>query len=199
MFSLDEARALVQQHLDSISSDPGDIPLALFEGAGEYAFGWAFHYNSREYVEKGDPRWRLVGHGPLLFDTSTGEIIPTGSGQPESVSVDNYLRHGKPYVELGSGVTLASSRPGADRHAAIRAIQAATHGGLQAAKLSVDLCMAGAPATVECGSVAAAHDLVGRLGDLGFSARQEPRSTSGADDLPPVPDDAAASPPSTRT
>lgn len=175
MYSLEEAKALVQRYLDSVS----ETPLALFDRVGEYPFGWAFPYNSCEYVENGNMDFLLVGAGPLLFNKWTGEIIPTGSGQPESLSAENYQRYGRPYVELGSSVSLTSHQPDADRLSAIRTIQTSTDVGLHAAKSIVDLCLAGRPAVVECSSVAEARDLVDQLNALGFFAQQQPQSTQG--------------------
>jgi hypothetical protein len=40
----------------------------------EEDFGWAFFYNSKQFVETGDIEWALGGNAPLIVDRSTGEL-----------------------------------------------------------------------------------------------------------------------------
>ncbi len=179
MHSLEDAKAIVQRYLDTLSEAPDEPPLALTGHVCEYPFGWAFGYNARRHVESGRREDVLVGQGPLLFDKRTGAIIPTGSAQSESISAENYARYGAPYVELGSDVELAPARPDIDRRAAMRAIQAATGLGLQAARSAVDACLAGHGARVTCTSDAAAEALVDRLAEVGILAEGRPRWIRG--------------------
>jgi len=52
--------------------------------------GWAFFYQSREYVETGRDELMLTGPGPVLVDRRDGSIIPTGSADPIEISIERY-------------------------------------------------------------------------------------------------------------
>jgi hypothetical protein len=50
-------------------------------------YGWVFFYQSRGYVETGDPERMMGGNAPILVERCNGEIRVTGTGAP----LDAYL------------------------------------------------------------------------------------------------------------
>lgn len=56
-----------------------DVELAPMQRpAQRLSCGWAFYYQSREFVDTGDFAKMLVGHGPVVI-RDDGEIIEGGS------------------------------------------------------------------------------------------------------------------------
>ena len=55
------------------------LPLAAVKSAAlRLSQGWAFSYQSRSYVESGDFRESLVGHGPVVI-LDDGRVLEGGS------------------------------------------------------------------------------------------------------------------------
>lgn len=60
------AQALAQDRIVALAAAVDD-DFAILEGETvETGRGWVFFYNSREYVESGDPMSSLAGNGPIL-------------------------------------------------------------------------------------------------------------------------------------
>jgi hypothetical protein len=53
----------------------------------EYEFGWAFFWNTKEFVESGDHRHPLAGNAPMIVDRSDGRLYVTGTAH----SWEHYL------------------------------------------------------------------------------------------------------------
>ena len=54
----------------------------------EYEFGWAFFWNTKEFVDSGDHRHALVGNAPIIVDRGDGQLYVTGTAH----SWDYYLQ-----------------------------------------------------------------------------------------------------------
>ena len=78
MYSYHEALSIVQKTIAGGTSGENDIAIDE-ERSSEYKWGWVFVYDSKKYIETGDPRYALIGNGPILFNRRSGEIRHTGS------------------------------------------------------------------------------------------------------------------------
>ena len=66
----------------------------------EYEFGWAFFWNTKEFMDSGDHRHALVGNAPIIVDRSDGQLYVTGT----ALSWEHYLK------EYRSGKRNASNK-----------------------------------------------------------------------------------------
>jgi hypothetical protein len=68
-----------------------DIPLQLtYEGV--FSEGWFFCYQSKDYIETGNPSAQLAGNGPFLIDKQSGELRVLGTAKPLREYLDDYVR-----------------------------------------------------------------------------------------------------------
>jgi hypothetical protein len=58
----------------------------------EYDFGWVFFYNTKEYVDSGDPELGLVGNAPLIVDRTDGKLYVTGTVHPLEYYIEEYRK-----------------------------------------------------------------------------------------------------------
>ena len=56
----------------------------------EYDFGWVFFYNTKEYVDSGDPVLGLVGNAPLIVDRTDGQLYVTGTAHHLEHYIEEY-------------------------------------------------------------------------------------------------------------
>jgi|GEM_PF-3832699 len=70
----------------------------LEEHTREHSFGWSFSCQSVAYVESGDFRDMVVGHGPFIVDRWTAVLWSTGPAFLLEDCVQNYLATGDPTV-----------------------------------------------------------------------------------------------------
>lgn len=83
-----EARALALRELETLlDADLRDEVIILDEFTMEKPYGWVFFYNTREFVRSGNPFVGLAGNAPLIVNSSTSEVRPTGTAEP----LENYL------------------------------------------------------------------------------------------------------------
>lgn len=54
----------------------------------EYEFGWAFFWNTKEFLDSGDHRHALVGNAPIIVDRGDGQLYVTGTAH----SWEHYLQ-----------------------------------------------------------------------------------------------------------
>jgi hypothetical protein len=87
MLSRGQAKQLAQTFLDSQSGDAGCQVAILDSATLERAFGWVFFYQSREYLESGNPSHLLAGNAPLIVSRATGDLVVTGTAEP----IENYI------------------------------------------------------------------------------------------------------------
>lgn len=56
----------------------------------EYDFGWAFVYNTKQYLDTDDIEYALVGNAPFIVDKADGELYVTGTARPLAHYVDEF-------------------------------------------------------------------------------------------------------------
>ncbi|MEG4477747.1 YrhB domain-containing protein [Microcoleus sp. M2_C2] len=87
MLSRDQAQALAENELSSVSM-AAECELAIVASATlERPFGWVFFYESREYLDTGAASSRLAGNAPFFVNRLTGEVVAAGTAH----SVEYYL------------------------------------------------------------------------------------------------------------
>jgi hypothetical protein len=84
MINLDEAIAKAMEYLSD-----SDIPLVLTK-SDEFSEGWYFCFQSKEYVDTGNPSAQLAGNAPFLIDRETGELHVLGTAYPIEDYLDRY-------------------------------------------------------------------------------------------------------------
>lgn len=77
----DEVTALVISGVESI--------------AGE--LGWVFFYQSKDYLDTGDPATGLIGNAPIIVSKADGSLHVTGTAESVEVYVENFKRSGDPF------------------------------------------------------------------------------------------------------
>jgi hypothetical protein len=60
----------------------------------EYEFGWAFFWNTKEFVDSEDHRHNLAGNAPMIVDRSDGQLYVTGTAHSWAHYLEEY-RSGK--------------------------------------------------------------------------------------------------------
>lgn len=90
-----EACAMVQRYIDEqCGSVPGGV--AIIESRTlQKPYGWVFFYNSRRFLETGNPLEALGGNGPIVVERAEGRLHQLGSALPPDASIAEFERsHG---------------------------------------------------------------------------------------------------------
>ena len=58
----------------------------------EKPYGWVFFYNSKEFVETGEFRYRLAGNGPVIVNKYSGSMDFFGASRAPSRFIEEYER-----------------------------------------------------------------------------------------------------------
>lgn len=99
------ARAMARHQVATMAVDLGLDLVLLPERTMTTDVGWVFFYDSRRFLESGDPKDALIGNAPLLVDGRTGSLHLLGTERPVEAYLDDYRRSGDPYgaaaTELG--------------------------------------------------------------------------------------------------
>src|ERR1039457_5978302 len=85
MLTRSEAHSLAEAYLQSLAIEGGVVILPA--PTIERSFGWVFFWQSREFVETGDPGARLVGNAPLIVNLHDRAVCATGTALP----IENYI------------------------------------------------------------------------------------------------------------
>lgn len=75
-----QAQSLVEAELEKVGDEAQPVDCVVLEDETlERPWGWVFFYQSRAFVETGDPREMVGGNAPMLVNRHTGELIHTGT------------------------------------------------------------------------------------------------------------------------
>lgn len=88
-----EARARVKRTLQDVYGEPFDAIALQDELTQTEPWGWVFFYDTRAYVESGNPDDMLLGNAPYVV-TRAGEVHATGTAQPLDAYIAEMLRAG---------------------------------------------------------------------------------------------------------
>lgn len=76
MITFDEAVRKANEYLSD-----SEFPVVI-TSQGRFSEGWFFCFQSREYIETGDPSAQLAGNAPFIIDKDSGELHELGTAQP---------------------------------------------------------------------------------------------------------------------
>ena len=62
-----DAEAIARRELQTLQGDTVEVAI-LEEHTREHDLGWTFYYESRRFLETGNPSDRLAGNAPLVVD-----------------------------------------------------------------------------------------------------------------------------------
>jgi hypothetical protein len=92
MLEKSEAEELVSRRLEQMAP-LGEQFVVVEEKTIERTFGWIFFYNSKTFLETGNPICRLAGNGPVFVNKMTGRIDFFGSIPSLDVILAGYERN----------------------------------------------------------------------------------------------------------
>ncbi|MBK5188865.1 MAG: hypothetical protein JJD97_11525 [Gemmatimonadaceae bacterium] len=92
MIDRDAAHAIARTYLGRTKLQDGTDLVVREDRTLEKPFGWVVFWDSRTFVETGDPRLAAIGNGPLIIDRVDGSVHPTGSTRPIERFFDRYDR-----------------------------------------------------------------------------------------------------------
>jgi hypothetical protein len=84
MLTQSEARSLAEAYLKSLALEDDVV---ILPATIERPFGWVFFWQSREFVETGNPGAQLAGNAPLIVNRHDRSISPTGTALP----IESYI------------------------------------------------------------------------------------------------------------
>jgi hypothetical protein len=97
MVTREQARAIAQNYLNKIAGGDETELVLLLDATIERAFGWVFFYNSRRFVETGDPDSVMAGNAPFIVSATDGSIYDTGTAEPIENYIERFELYGSPY------------------------------------------------------------------------------------------------------
>jgi hypothetical protein len=85
-----EALKAVNETLQKHSIQADDSLVIREELTIERPFGWVFFYDSRRFLETGDPTWAIAGNGPVFVNKNTGEVLFRWAAEPIAKQIGDY-------------------------------------------------------------------------------------------------------------
>ena len=92
MIDRDAALAIARTYLGQSKMRDGTDLVVREDRTLEKPFGWVVFWDSRTFVETGDPQLAAIGNGPLIIDRVDGSVHPTGSTRPLERFFERYER-----------------------------------------------------------------------------------------------------------
>jgi hypothetical protein len=84
--SAEQAKALVEETVSSLGAVCGDEFGLMNDKTITANEGWVFFYNSKDFIETGDPRDALAGNGPIFVDRN-GVVRELPSAIPWEIAI----------------------------------------------------------------------------------------------------------------
>jgi hypothetical protein len=92
MISKEEALEIAKRFVtEQCRSVTGGCAIML-EQTIDKSYGWIFLFNSKRYLETGDPLEALGGNGPLVVERTDGRVHALGSGQAPDDTIAEFER-----------------------------------------------------------------------------------------------------------
>lgn len=86
MITRERAREIAENELRELYVEDVESLAIDDRATREEVFGWVFFYETKKYLNDGDPDGRLVGNAPIVVDRNGG-VHETGTAEP----VDHYV------------------------------------------------------------------------------------------------------------
>lgn len=92
MITLEDAIEKMGEFLKRLEVIP-PMDLALLENMTiEFEYGWAFFYQSKEYIETGNIMSKLGGNGAIIINKFDGSLLQTGSAHTAEKYIADYIK-----------------------------------------------------------------------------------------------------------
>jgi len=183
----EEARRKAEDYLASVEKSSPGLRLQILEDATmEFSHGWVFCYQSKAFLESGNPSDALAGNAPIIIDRRDGSLHETGTAGRLEDFIQNYEDTGNPHTEAIPALVISGWREGARKIDATRTINHSTNLGLAESKACVDNALDGISTTIEMDDFESATDLQSSLDSLGWDVsviRQAPNKTLDTNEI----------------
>jgi hypothetical protein len=92
MISKTEAIKIAEDFLESKSKRTGHNLVFLLDNTREFEYGWAFFYQTKEYVETGNMMDMVGGNGPIIINKYDSSISVTGTAHRLDYYLNEYVK-----------------------------------------------------------------------------------------------------------
>jgi len=92
MISEKEALEIAERFVTEQSRSVEGGAVIISERTIEKSYGWIFSYNSKRYLQTGNPLEALGGNGPLVVERADGRVHALGSGQAPDAVIAEFER-----------------------------------------------------------------------------------------------------------
>ena len=155
----------------TILADSPDCAL-LPESTLERESCFVLFYQSKQYIETGNFRDMVVGHGPVIICKETGKVFHTGSAYSTERYVNAFEACGDPFGELTASILISSWSEGASAVKAIKCLSSTTGKGLAHSKHVIDQVLGGEEVVVEFPVLEKVKSTITCLSEYGFYSEQ---------------------------
>jgi hypothetical protein len=77
----EEANAVASNYVAAMEKRSGVALIIVDELTMERDFGWVYFYNSKLFIETGDPAYAGGGNAPIIIDRVSGQLHETGTAR----------------------------------------------------------------------------------------------------------------------
>ena len=92
MISQTEARAIAERFLLEHGENVTGGVAIIEQKTLDRPYGWIFFYNSKQYLENGNPLEALGGNGPLVVARSDGRVTALSGAAEPTASIAEFER-----------------------------------------------------------------------------------------------------------
>jgi hypothetical protein len=92
MITKEQATDIANGYISEKSKRSKHILLLMPERTIEFELGWVFFYQTKDYIETGDPLKRLIGNAPIIINKQTGAIHVTGTAHHINTYIIRYFQ-----------------------------------------------------------------------------------------------------------
>jgi len=154
-----------------VLADNPDCAL-LAESTLERESCFVFFYQSKQYIETGNFKDMVVGHGPVIICKETGKVFHLGSAHTTEHYVNAFEACGDPFGELTASILISSCSEGANAVKAIKCLSPTTGKGLAHSKHVIDQVLGGEGIVVELPALEKVKSTITCLSEYGFYSEQ---------------------------
>jgi hypothetical protein len=87
-----EAIKIAEDFLESKSKRTGHNLVFLWDNTREFEYGWAFFYQTKEYVETGNMMDMVGGNSPIIINKYDSSISITGTAHILDYYLNEYVK-----------------------------------------------------------------------------------------------------------
>ena len=92
MITVDKARQLATKKVDELGKE-ANVPLSILkDDIEDFEYGWMFFYQSKEYLDTGNPGKMVGGNAPIIVDKYNALVHITGTSRDENFYIEKYCQ-----------------------------------------------------------------------------------------------------------